>query len=445
MSSQHFEKNIIDKLNEYPLEPDAKAWSRIRPKLQSPKWLLWFRKIGIPAYVLLSSLTLGWLIWRQEDAHNHAMDLEKKFSGRDAELESLQKGIAMERAKNQVLENSLASIQAKLDEQKQAPEPAYREKTRIQRKYTYSDPSTTESGNQLAFNSSDAVRQQAVSGSSGRQEPFSNGRSSISSSQVAGNETIRSASGQTNSETPVDVIFSNAASVPVTIHDTITREVTVVRNDTVYVKNTESPTTKPSLLNRIQPRIGVEYLSNFNDLRAFGMAAEFSLTKNFGFSVGVLAYRPVKAGFDNEYSYNTEYNKDFRSEYAEGTNGLTSLIEDIRVNTMLIELPLRFKYYLPIHKDWHLLFGGGTQLNVYHQQELSCITRENNQTVFHAYGHTPTSALFHNFVFNTGIQYEHKDLLFQLTPYYQYNFQPIEYLEKSPAFGASFSAWYRFH
>lgn len=445
MSSQHFEKNIIDKLNEYPLEPDAKAWSRIRPKLRSPKWLVWFRKIGIPAYILLSSLTLGWLIWRQEDAHNHAMDLEKKFSGRDAELESLQKGIAMERAKNQVLENSLASIQAKLDEQKQVPEPDHREKTRIQRTYTYSAPSTAESGNQLAFNNSDAVRSQTASKSNLRQQPATNGSSSVASTQEAGNETTGTGSVQTNVGSSLDAVLTTAASVPVTIHDTLTREVTVIRNDTVYVKNTDSPVQKPALLSRIQPRIGVEYLTNYNDLRAFGMSAEFSLAKNFGFSVGVLAYRPVKAGFANENTFNEEFNKDFRAEYAESTNGLTALIEDIKVNTMLIELPLRFKYYLPIHKDWHLLFGGGTQLNVYHQQELSCITRENNQEVFHAYGHSPTPALFHNFVFNTGIQYEHKDLLFQLAPYYQYNFQPIEYLEKSPAFGASFSAWYRFH
>ncbi|HPI11984.1 MAG TPA: hypothetical protein PLK63_13165 [Catalimonadaceae bacterium] len=445
MSSQHFEKNIIDKLNEYPLEPDAKAWSRIRPKLQSPKWLLWFRKIGIPAYILLSSLTLGWLIWRQEDAHNHAMDLEKKFSGRDAELESLQKGIAMERAKNQVLENSLASIQAKLNEQTQAPTSEYLEKNSIQRNQYFTAPPTSESRNQLASRNSNAVRQQTVSKQAGRKLQISTETSSIVSSQVAGNETTSSGSVQTIDGTTEDVVRSSVASVPVTIHDTITREVTVVKNDTVYVKNTESPSAKTSLISRIQPRIGVEYLTNYNDLRAFGMSAEFSLAKNFGFSVGVLAYRPVKAGFANENTFNEEFNKDFRAEYAESTNGLTALIEDIKVNTMLIEIPLRFKYYMPIHKDWHLLFGGGTQLNVYHQQELSCITRENNQEVFHAYGHTPTPALFHNFVFNTGIQYEHKDLLFQLTPYYQYNFQPIEYLEKSPAFGTSFSAWYRFH
>jgi hypothetical protein len=433
MSSQRFDKILKEKLESFPVAEDAGAWRRIRAKMPVPFWVLWLKSYGVAAYMVLSLGALGWLAWQTGEVSTRNLQMESKlreqeiaFRGIRTELQRVQTRAANQELK---LREAVASSGSSL-----------------------TNPSFNPNSGQMI---SSGGNLSAPSGSGG----FKAGRNR--DRDLSLKETARA------NPDPRSVAYANPVPVPeesrpdalaqiqspgnATVEKPMikdstvqkTAEPSVVKVDSLKKESVKEKQAPSRFLVSLRPRIGAELATNFNDLTGAGLSAEFLVARNLGISLGVIGYQPVRNEFIDTYEFNSKTHKDFRKEYSDNVSGLQGDIREITLKTSLIELPIRFKYYYPVHARWNLLFSAGTHLNVSVRQDIRCETHEDNREVYHTFIHRPSAQMFHNFVFSTGIQYEKQNFLLQLAPYYQFNFREIEYLDRPSIFGISGSVWFR--
>lgn len=486
MSSEKFDDRIRQKLDQLEPANDAAAWNRIQSRLPASPGM-WasvsWKKTGIALYMAGTTAALVLLWWNQEKLDHRNQELGRKvqqlLSGSEALPASVSKsesqGKATEKGTvaypNGHLQGSgssdgfqgngstsgagktahpeaLYSVQAndsdRLLRVEQAEQPGIQQKTRKPKG----------KGNAIEAAALSAKENSPALGSGNKEQSRApQGLDGIAAMEERNPERTAGSASQKNinqmaqAQSPVEsnALEQVAVNKPVTLDSVRRDSVLVVKKDTVPAAIRKlGSTKKSSFLANLIPRIGLDFSTDFESLAGPGLHAEFFLSPKFTASVGFIAYFPVKEQFRNEKDYNIRTGQNFLAEYGDHLPANFHEVEAIQVKTRVLEIPVRFRYFTPIDAHWQWLIGMGTHFNISAKQELNCeVHMDQGEDEFLSYSHTPAPGLFHNLEFSTGLEYRNGGLAFRITPYYQYNFTTLQYLDKVHLLGLNLGLYFK--
>ena len=202
---------------------------------------------------------------------------------------------------------------------------------------------------------------------------------------------------------------------------------------------------------KVEPEVVLEKKKKFtipNYESRFGLASDISFDKSFGigptfewfmgktlsFSFGTIFKNYPEQEYFSTKLFNLATGKDFLKLYGSEFE-IPELIEDIKIKTTILELPMHLNYYHPIKQNWDLKFSYGTHLDLKTYQTLDVEVHAIGEESYTKIQNKTKNASLHNMVFGAGLQYRKNRYIFQLTPTYTYNYREVEYQKAGGAFG----------
>lgn len=294
-----------------------------------------------------------------------------------------------------------------------------------------------------------------------RPEPFSVDEAGVAqqrspkprvNSKGLGQQPRVAAEATTPSNTTTQISLGNRENQPSVYADTMSSEIrSLVRTDSTQLSPTKpdtialtQPNTAPSKpkeaesaptataspkqsrptfrLSSLKPRLGMEFIGTLDGV-GVGPQLEVFLADNLGLSTGVQASALIAENHHELRDFNSATGQEFLEQYKAYLPTFYDQIRDISVLTSLISLPVSLKYYLPLRRNWSVVFQTGTRFDLNTYQEVryeSFLRGDEKHHSFETHVQTP---LFHNFMFGAGVQYQRSRLGFQLSPYYLYDFR----------------------
>lgn len=122
-------------------------------------------------------------------------------------------------------------------------------------------------------------------------------------------------------------------------------------------------------------------------------------------------------------------------------------LDEISLKNNLLQVPVNFKYYVPVKSNYCIYFLFGTDLDIYTNQKLNyseksdtmiMLPRESN---FTAKGKV---SVVNNLVISAGIEKNWKSWYFHLQPYVSPKISEVFYRPKEVEFGVRFGIGYSF-
>ena len=193
------------------------------------------------------------------------------------------------------------------------------------------------------------------------------------------------------------------------------------------------------------PRVRVGVESEFG-LKKIGVgpSVELFLSPNFSISAGLHAHSFLSQEYQTVKEYNAATGLDFVKQFADVIPPNDHL-EEIEMHVSTVEMPIGFKYYLPLRRDFSLIFATSTNVDL----------RAFNQVKFEAYKdgaeqylsvetrHVPKS--FYEYTFGLGIQKKWKQGIAQVQPFANFSFRQPEYaVGGNNVVGIKASLWVEF-
>ncbi len=197
-----------------------------------------------------------------------------------------------------------------------------------------------------------------------------------------------------------------------------------------------------SSLNNFQYRAGIGVEGGSNQL-GFSVLAETFLSKRWSVSAG-LKFMSIHDHFHDANDFSNKKGNDFRGVYTPNGSD-TSFVSNIDMMNYLVQVPLALTYNLPLKNSFTLLFGAGTDMDIYAQQRTTFEHWETINTVKHEHVDTkyPT-VLFNNIVLSVGVEKKWNRFAFQATPYISPQLTSVAYKKENVYFGFRLRALYSF-
>lgn len=199
---------------------------------------------------------------------------------------------------------------------------------------------------------------------------------------------------------------------------------------------------KPFRLANIKPKLGLEVAANLASAFGIGPGMEIELFENIGFNFGLIANTSPAREFVNAQEFNSLTGLQFQKLYANKI-GLDppSRIEEIEIRTSIIEIPIRLKYYIPLKNEFSLLPFAGTHFNLSSQEIVKGEMYFGSNEEHFSFTNSPKTTVFHNYIFGVGIERKGEKVIWQLMPWYTYNFRKSSNFEMKNTFGLSLQVW----
>lgn len=194
--------------------------------------------------------------------------------------------------------------------------------------------------------------------------------------------------------------------------------------------------SKPAFsLASLHPRLGLATQLTTAPISGFGPMAELFFSKNFSLSTGLLI---SKQGGDHD-DYTQPNGQDFVDTYKAYLPAQYDRIEDVSIQTSLLQIPFQLTYYIPLPKSWSAFVSTGTQLDLasYQSVRYECFTQ--NTEHHYAFETKAANTVFHMVQVGVGMQYQYKRFIGKLSPVWQYNFRNTSYADQKNNLGIQFS------
>ena len=193
------------------------------------------------------------------------------------------------------------------------------------------------------------------------------------------------------------------------------------------------------------PRVRVGVESEFG-LKKIGVGPSFELflSPNFSISAGLHAHAFSSQEYKTVREYNAATGLDFVKQFADAIPPNDHL-EEIETHVSTLEMPVGFKYYLPLRRDLSLVFSTLTNIDLraFNQVKFEIYQNGEERYISAETKHTPKS--FYDYSFGLGIQKKWKSGVAQLQPYANFTFRQPEYaLGGNNIFGIKASLWVEF-
>lgn len=250
---------------------------------------------------------------------------------------------------------------------------------------------------------------------------------------------------ESTSQRPIS--SDSTAQQPTAIRPGIAKSDSVLYKPKVSTALAEQPTVKPAKQSRppfrlssLQPRVGLESMAMANG-SGIGPAIELFPTDYLGVSVGLQAARSGTENHHEPNEFNSATGKEFINQYKAYLPTQYDRIEDISIQTSIVSLPVSLKYYVPLSRQWSLLFQTGSSFDLAAYQQVRYESFFQGAEQHHLFETNARPHFFHNFMFGTGIQYRKSRISAQLSPYYLYDFRSIINTPTGSNFGVKASVW----
>jgi hypothetical protein len=200
----------------------------------------------------------------------------------------------------------------------------------------------------------------------------------------------------------------------------------------------KEPRPKPFRLANLKPKLGLEMAGNLAGSIGIGPGMEIELFENLGFNFGLMAYTAPAQEYRTTEEFNSKTSMDFQKLYSDkiGSDQPTR-IEEIEIRTSTIEIPIRLKYYIPIKNEYSIFPFAGTHFNLSSQENVKCEWYFDSREEHFSFTNNPKTTFFHNYILGVGIQRKGEKLIWQLAPWYTYNFRKSSNFELNNTFGLS--------
>lgn len=206
----------------------------------------------------------------------------------------------------------------------------------------------------------------------------------------------------------------------------------IVINDLVFQTLHTGDTTKPkSCFKNFSYQIGVG-TNIADDQKSLGVLMGVDLNKHWNVSTGIHFLE-----IDN-YNPNDKDDIHYYSNLSTITD--TSLITFVGVKQTIYQVPVTISYLIPLAKKFSLLFGLGTDLDVYATQHLIYKLRQEEKSM----DKKSRVSVFNNAVISIGINKEWNHFSIQLSPFVNPQITRVSYKNPESYYGGRIRLFYTF-
>jgi hypothetical protein len=215
--------------------------------------------------------------------------------------------------------------------------------------------------------------------------------------------------------------------------------------DELVIPDTKKPEPKESskfqdFLKNLNPRFGItaDMMGKFSN--SFGPNIEILQGERFGLNIGLLIGSGDRKSFNLPNDFNRGTGKQFEKRYEKYFNEKPVRIEDIRIESSSIQLPLFVNYYIPLNYKLGFMLSTGTKLNLNWVEKVSYTGRTQSGFSYYDKFERPFKPdLFNNLFYGMGVQYQRRRFIGQVLPYFEFPFRQGDYLTPPKRFGVNAS------
>lgn len=178
---------------------------------------------------------------------------------------------------------------------------------------------------------------------------------------------------------------------------------------------------------KIQTRIGMTGHYNLPETFGLGSVFELFLSKNMSISGGIIGKKYPEVEFENASVYNFTLGERFETKFEEFIPKPYDRLEDIELNTSVIQVPIHFNYYQPLNRSFSLLYSFGTHTDARVFQHIDFETYLNEEETYTDFTISYRPKSFSTFSMGAGLQYQWSQIRFQLQPSFLYRFREADY------------------
>ena len=409
MAKDLFEKKIKAKLELLDKPVTSNLWSKIENQIKKPWWLLFWKKYAWPLYATMASAMMWYTFYQNKT-------INEKVSNLNDELN---------RKKTQITNPQLANNVNHKDT-------IYIEKTIYVKN----------------INSNNII----PSGKTNREKSLERYFATLKNEfdQYVKNvetknfqpqiETITKTN-QENIQGFVDAFESSNQKVIQKIEEQPSLfEKKLLKDDSLLIPARKiaidaevEPQKKRFSLPKTETRLGLSTAYNFGEQFTVGPVLEWFMGPSFSLDIGTNFSNYPEKEYTSTKEFNAATGKDFNLLYASQLPEYEA-IEDIKIRTSMVELPLNMNYYHSLNSKLNLKFGYGTHIDLRTFQTLDIELYKTGEEFSSKISNKMKNVTFHNMVFGTGIQFNHGRYLFQLFPSYTFNFKENDYKKSEGVF-----------
>jgi hypothetical protein len=409
MAKDLFEKKIKTKLELLDKPVPSNLWSKIENQIKKPWWVLFWKKYAWPLYATMATAML-WYTFHQNKTIN------EKVSNLNDELKN---------KKTQITDKQLANIVYHKDT-------VYIEKTIYVKNINSENVIPSEKSHKEK-----SLEQYISTLKSDFDQYVKNVETKYLQLQI---ENIN----KTNQENIQGFVEAFESSNQKVIQK-IEKQPALVEKELLKEDSLLMPTRKVAIepeaehkkkrfsLPKTETRLGLSSAYNFGEQFTIGPVLEWFMGRSLSLDIGTNFSNYPEIEYTSTKEFNAATGKDFNLLYASQLPEYEA-IEDIKIRTSMIELPLNLNYYQPVNHKLDLKFSYGTHIDLRTYQALEIELYKTGEEFTSKIFNNLKNGNFHNMVFGIGIQYRRDRFLFQLFPSYTFNFRENDYKKTGGVF-----------
>jgi len=217
-----------------------------------------------------------------------------------------------------------------------------------------------------------------------------------------------------------------------------TEEVTPKIVDLAAPESTNQAKSK-NFLKNINARFGFsfDYMNAKN--RSLGPSLEVFLTPRISINTGLFISGNRTIDFRQPKDFNAFTGKRFEDRYRLLFNQRPQKIEDIKIRTSIIKLPVFVTYYIPLNYQVSFMFSTGSRFNISAIEEVSYRGELAGETFLERFENQFKPKVFNSLFYGMGVEYRKNRFVGQLSPYFEFPFRQNYVLNPPNRFGVNAS------
>lgn len=187
-------------------------------------------------------------------------------------------------------------------------------------------------------------------------------------------------------------------------------------------------------LPKFDTRFGVSSGVGINGEVNLGPVFELFVADNLSFTTGLAFNKYPEIEYSSEKGFNQATGQNFINLYSTQIPPNYDALTEISINTSILELPINLNYYAKIKRNLDLKFMFGTHLDLKLYQNIKFETLRNGEDFYTQFNTQANQYSWHNMILGVGLQYRHRNLAFQISPTYIYNYKEVDYINSGGVF-----------
>jgi hypothetical protein len=438
MSDKNFDDKIRKKLEHVPAEYSEKAWERLQKSLPIPWYLSFLRDYGLWLYGGVTTLALLTSYYTQQITKKENQLLHDKISTINALAPSTSSSDTVYVNKVQVDTVYITKIQkvnhyypVELAKQGAGETNAEIKRQEDETQVLFSR-NTTKKANQ---------KQTAVS-KKNLVNGFQKNTEESENKPFVGNRDLQIEekakpfiSNGLSSEKAETISYARDRARPQEKTKVAEEVAELIIPEREAQKTEEKPNQKKIKLPQINARVGAAFDQFGNKFSSVGPAIEIFLGDRLSVNTGVLITGKNEVEYKIPKDFNKNTGKQFEDRYLNYIGPKPQKIEDIEIKTSFIKIPLSINYYVPLKHSLSFMVTTGTKFDVAVLESVEYKSTHLGEELKNKFENQYKPKIFNSLYYGMGLQYQHRRLFAQISPYFEFSFRQASYLMMPQKYG----------